>query len=75
MKHKKQRNKEAAQRARIARYFYKCLKELGVTPREVSKAAGVDPQTIRRLPKTVPQLRVLYPLGVYIQERARAQVV
>ena len=68
----RRKNPEALQRARIARYFHRCLQELGISSKEVSKRLGIDPQTIKRLPSTVPQLRVLYPLGAYIQKRSRA---
>ena len=67
----KGRNAEALQRARIARYFHRCLVELGISPKQVAKDLGIDLQTIRRLPQTVPQLRVLCPLGRYIEDRSR----
>jgi DNA invertase Pin-like site-specific DNA recombinase len=69
----RRKNPEAEQRARIARYFHRCLKELGISSKEVSRELGIDPQTVKRLPNTVPQLRILCPLGSYIQERSRAE--
>jgi hypothetical protein len=67
----KVRNKEAAYRARIARFLWKSLKELNITPTQVANATGLDLQTIMRLQKAAPHSRVLSQLQEYVQKEAR----
>jgi hypothetical protein len=64
-------NPEAIQRNRIARYLHRCLQELGLDVKQVSKDLDLHVQTLKRLPDSAPQLRVLHPLSKYIQDHAR----
>lgn len=68
------RNKEARNRARIARYLSWSMKELGITKKAASKALDMDPRRIRGLNIAVPQLRVLHPLGAYIEKEAKKAI-
>jgi hypothetical protein len=67
-------NPEAVQRNRIARYLHLCLQELELDIKQVSKDLDLHVQTLRRLPESAPQLRVLHPLSKYIQSHARARL-
>jgi hypothetical protein len=65
------RGREARKRARIAKFFARCLRDLGLDPDAVAKSLGVDRSAIRKLDEKAPQLRVLYPLGAYVQEQTK----
>lgn len=64
-------NKEARKRARIAKFFARCLHDLGLDPDAVAKVLGIDRAAVRKLNRTAPQLRVLHPLGAYVQEQTK----
>jgi hypothetical protein len=65
------KNFEAIQRSKKAKYLMRCIEHYQMTPREVAKAIGVDTRRIRRMGQATPQLHVLHELGKYIEDRAR----
>jgi len=67
-------NQEARNRACLARYLARCLEELGIDYRQAAREIGIAPRRIRHLNKSAPQLRVLHPLGAYIQAKTRELV-
>lgn len=67
-------NPEAVQRNKVARYLYQCLMAYGISPKQAAADIGVHVETIKRLPKSAPQLRVLHPLGLYIQKHAKQRL-
>ena len=68
------RNAEAHSRTRLARYLARCLKELGIGYKEAAKDLQIDPRRVRYLSRTSAQLRVLHPLGVYVETKSRELV-
>ena len=68
----KRRNPEAIKRARAAKYLHNCLLSMKADPTAVAREIKIDAPSVRRLPVTAPQLRVLMPVGSYIKDKARS---
>lgn len=67
-------NNEAIRRVQIARYLQYHMKELGVSHKELAKAAGMSPSRLKRFGTQVtPQAHVLLRLGQCIERIALAQ--
>ena len=64
-------NQETQNRSRLARYLFRCLKELDIDYRQAARALKIAPRRIRNMHRTSPQLRVLHPLGAYIEAKYR----
>lgn len=69
----KPRNPEEVQRAKIGKYFYRCLQDLDIPLKQVSNDLGFKAPTLERLRTGVPKLRVLYALGHFIQDIAQSK--
>ena len=69
-----ERNPEAVHRVRMARYFMKCLREMGLGPREVARMLKMDYRYLRKIHRVTPQLRVLEPLGALVERLTRERL-
>lgn len=67
------RNPEAQKRAQIAKFLVQSMKDLGLSYKKVAEATGIGVPTLHNMSRSAPQLRILLPIGTYIQEQARIQ--
>jgi len=64
---------EAQNRTRLAQFYIRCLKDMGIPIQTVAKQLGIKAHTLTQKRQPASQLRILHPLSKYIQQKAREQ--